>query len=113
MSPTRSTGQPRQSAPDGSRPGRRGQACPAGRHASGERQRGGGDPGKRRIRGERGDGRPSSRQAVHALSETATGLGELTGLIHAAGVSPSQASPSTILKVDLYGAEVNGSGDGG
>src|SRR5215212_6832785 len=55
----------------------------------------------------------SSRQAVHALVETATGLGELTGLIHAAGVSPSQASPLTILKVDLYGAEVNGSGDGG
>jgi hypothetical protein len=27
----------------------------------------------------------------------------VTGLIHAAGVSPSQASPSTILKVDLYG----------
>ena len=24
-------------------------------------------------------------------------------LIHAAGVSPSQASPATILKVDLYG----------
>jgi NAD(P)-dependent dehydrogenase (short-subunit alcohol dehydrogenase family) len=40
---------------------------------------------------------------VHALVETATGLGEVTGLIHAAGVSPSQASPSTILKVDLYG----------
>jgi NAD(P)-dependent dehydrogenase (short-subunit alcohol dehydrogenase family) len=34
---------------------------------------------------------------------TATGLGEVTGLIHAAGVSPSQASPSTILRVDLYG----------
>ena len=45
----------------------------------------------------------SSRVAVHALVETATGLGEVTGLIHAAGVSPSQASPSTILKVDLYG----------
>jgi NAD(P)-dependent dehydrogenase (short-subunit alcohol dehydrogenase family) len=45
----------------------------------------------------------SSREAVHALVETATGLGEITGLIHAAGVSPSQASPSTILKVDLYG----------
>ena len=30
-------------------------------------------------------------------------LGEVTGLIHAAGVSPSQASPATILKVDLYG----------
>ena len=30
-------------------------------------------------------------------------LGDITGLIHAAGVSPSQASPETILKVDLYG----------
>src|SRR5262249_3889386 len=45
----------------------------------------------------------SSRQAVHALVETATGLDEITGLIHAAGVSPTQASPATILKVDLYG----------
>jgi short chain dehydrogenase len=45
----------------------------------------------------------SSRAAVHALVETGTRLGEVTGLIHAAGVSPSQASPSTILKVDLYG----------
>src|SRR5215212_2193607 len=45
----------------------------------------------------------SSREAVRALVEKATGLGEVTGLIHAAGVSPSQASPATILKVDLYG----------
>jgi NAD(P)-dependent dehydrogenase (short-subunit alcohol dehydrogenase family) len=45
----------------------------------------------------------SSREAVHALVEAATSLGEVTGLIHAAGVSPSQASPTTILKVDLYG----------
>jgi len=45
----------------------------------------------------------SSRDAVHALVETATGLGDVTGLIHAAGVSPAQASPATILKVDLYG----------
>jgi len=45
----------------------------------------------------------SLREAVRALVKTATGLGEITGLIHAAGVSPSQASPSTILKVDLYG----------
>jgi NAD(P)-dependent dehydrogenase (short-subunit alcohol dehydrogenase family) len=45
----------------------------------------------------------SSREAVHTLIETATGLGDVTGLIHAAGVSPSQASPETILKVDLYG----------
>jgi NAD(P)-dependent dehydrogenase (short-subunit alcohol dehydrogenase family) len=45
----------------------------------------------------------SSREDVQALVETATGLDEVTGLIHAAGVSPSQASPETILKVDLYG----------
>lgn len=45
----------------------------------------------------------SSRQSVSALVETATALGAITGLIHAAGVSPSQASPDTILRVDLYG----------
>jgi NAD(P)-dependent dehydrogenase (short-subunit alcohol dehydrogenase family) len=45
----------------------------------------------------------SSRSAVHALVEKATDLGNVTGLIHAAGVSPTQASPETILKVDLYG----------
>ena len=45
----------------------------------------------------------SSRESVHALVKTATRLGDATGLIHAAGVSPSQASPATILAVDLYG----------
>lgn len=45
----------------------------------------------------------SSRESVHALVQTATALGEVTGVIHAAGVSPSQASPMTILTVDLYG----------
>jgi NAD(P)-dependent dehydrogenase (short-subunit alcohol dehydrogenase family) len=45
----------------------------------------------------------SSREAVQALVETATGLGNVTGLIHAAGVSPTQTSPATILNVDLYG----------
>lgn len=45
----------------------------------------------------------SSRDAVHALVEKAASIGDVTGLIHAAGVSPSQASPATILKVDLYG----------
>jgi len=45
----------------------------------------------------------SSRDSVHALVETATSSGEVFGVIHAAGVSPSQASPETILKVDLYG----------
>jgi NAD(P)-dependent dehydrogenase (short-subunit alcohol dehydrogenase family) len=45
----------------------------------------------------------SSRELVEALVATASKIGDITGLIHAAGVSPSQASPETILKVDLYG----------
>jgi NAD(P)-dependent dehydrogenase (short-subunit alcohol dehydrogenase family) len=45
----------------------------------------------------------SSRESVHALVQTAAALGDATGVIHAAGVSPTQASPATILKVDLYG----------
>ncbi|WP_029555221.1 SDR family oxidoreductase [Xanthobacter sp. 91] len=45
----------------------------------------------------------ASRKSVGALVEAATKLGEVTGVIHAAGVSPSQASPETILRVDLYG----------
>ena len=45
----------------------------------------------------------SSRESVHALAETATALGGVTGVIHAAGVSPSQATPEAILAVDLYG----------
>lgn len=44
-----------------------------------------------------------SREAVHALVQKAANLGDVTGLIHAAGVSPTQASPTIILKVDLYG----------
>jgi NAD(P)-dependent dehydrogenase (short-subunit alcohol dehydrogenase family) len=45
----------------------------------------------------------SSRESVQALVKTATGIGGVYGLIHAAGVSPTQAPPATILKVDLYG----------
>jgi len=45
----------------------------------------------------------SSREQVHALVQTATALGNIVGVIHAAGVSPTQASPATILAVDLYG----------
>ena len=45
----------------------------------------------------------SSREAVQSLAQAAVELGGITGLIHAAGVSPSQATPETILKVDLYG----------
>lgn len=48
----------------------------------------------------------SSRESVHTLVRTATGLGDVTGVIHAAGVSPSQASPAMILKVDLYGTAI-------
>jgi NAD(P)-dependent dehydrogenase (short-subunit alcohol dehydrogenase family) len=45
----------------------------------------------------------SSRASVHGLVEKAVALGEVLGLVHAAGVSPSQATPEIILKVDLYG----------
>ena len=45
----------------------------------------------------------SSRESVHALVQTATACGDIAGVIHAAGVSPSQAPPATILAVDLYG----------
>ena len=45
----------------------------------------------------------SSRDSIRALVEKAASIGQVVGMIHAAGVSPSQASPATILKVDLYG----------
>jgi NAD(P)-dependent dehydrogenase (short-subunit alcohol dehydrogenase family) len=45
----------------------------------------------------------ASRASVEALVDMASSLGSVTGLIQAAGVSPSQAPIETILKVDLYG----------
>lgn len=45
----------------------------------------------------------SSREAVKRLAQKAATLGDVTGVIHAAGVSPSQASPEDILSVDMYG----------
>jgi NAD(P)-dependent dehydrogenase (short-subunit alcohol dehydrogenase family) len=45
----------------------------------------------------------SSRASVQALAGAATALGDVNGVIHAAGVSPSQATPEVILAVDLYG----------
>jgi NAD(P)-dependent dehydrogenase (short-subunit alcohol dehydrogenase family) len=45
----------------------------------------------------------SSRESVRSLAEQATTHGDPTGLIHAAGVSPSQVSAEAILRVDLYG----------
>jgi NAD(P)-dependent dehydrogenase (short-subunit alcohol dehydrogenase family) len=48
----------------------------------------------------------SSRESIRALVQKATTIGDITGIVLAAGVSPSQASPETILKVDLYGTAV-------
>ena len=48
----------------------------------------------------------ASRDSVHALVERATAIGPVMGMIQAAGVSPSQASPATILRADLYGTAV-------
>ena len=45
----------------------------------------------------------ASSKSVNELVAKAKSIGSIVGLIHAAGVSPSQASPDTILKVDLYG----------
>ena len=48
----------------------------------------------------------SSREQVEALAKKAASLGNIMGLIHSAGVSPSQAPVAAILKVDLYGTAV-------
>ncbi|MDO5537694.1 MAG: SDR family oxidoreductase [Desulfovibrionaceae bacterium] len=45
----------------------------------------------------------SSRNSVRALIALARSRGPVTRFVNAAGVSPSQASVETILKVDLYG----------
>lgn len=48
----------------------------------------------------------SSRESIRSLIAEAQHYGEISILINAAGVSPSQASIETILKVDLYGTAV-------
>ena len=48
----------------------------------------------------------ASRASIRALAELAASIGAVKGLVHAAGVSPTQAAPGTILKVDLYGTAV-------
>jgi len=48
----------------------------------------------------------SSRESIQALVRAASAIGPIVGMIHAAGVSPSQAAPATILRVDLYGTAV-------
>lgn len=48
----------------------------------------------------------ASRESILALIDEARKHGEISMLVNAAGVSPSQASIETILKVDLYGTAV-------
>ena len=48
----------------------------------------------------------SSRESILAVVKKAQSLGIVMGLVNAAGVSPSQASPEEVLKVDLYGTSV-------
>lgn len=48
----------------------------------------------------------SSRESIKGIIAEAQKHGEITMLVNAAGVSPSQASIETILKVDLYGTAV-------
>ncbi|MCM1151409.1 MAG: SDR family oxidoreductase [Alistipes sp.] len=48
----------------------------------------------------------SSSESILAMISEAQTYGEIAMLVNAAGVSPSQASVETILKVDLYGTAV-------
>lgn len=48
----------------------------------------------------------SSRDSIKEMIAEAKKIGEIKMLVNAAGVSPSQASIETILKVDLYGTAV-------
>ncbi|MEQ9878526.1 SDR family oxidoreductase [Pectobacterium aroidearum] len=43
------------------------------------------------------------RESVHVLAQKAASMGNVMGVIHSAGVSPSQATAEMILNVDLYG----------
>ena len=47
-----------------------------------------------------------SRESIEALVKTACDLGDIKGVIHTAGLSPSQARAQDILRVDLYGTAV-------
>lgn len=48
----------------------------------------------------------SSRESIRGIIAEARKYGDIEMLVNAAGVSPSQASVETILKVDLYGTAV-------
>lgn len=48
----------------------------------------------------------SSRESIQAMIALGQTFGPITALVNGAGVSPSQASIKTVLKVDLYGTAV-------
>lgn len=48
----------------------------------------------------------SSRRSIQQLVKTASDLGNIKGIIHTAGLSPSQAKAQDIIRVDLYGSAV-------
>ncbi|HEC2037757.1 TPA: SDR family oxidoreductase [Klebsiella oxytoca] len=48
----------------------------------------------------------SSRQSIQDLVKAASALGKVMGIIHTAGLSPSQAKAQDIIRVDLYGTAV-------
>lgn len=48
----------------------------------------------------------SSRESILHMIQIASSFGEISMLVNAAGVSPSQAPIESILKVDLYGTAV-------
>lgn len=48
----------------------------------------------------------ASKESIHDFLNYAQSFGDISMLINAAGVSPSQASIETILQVDLYGTAV-------
>lgn len=48
----------------------------------------------------------SSRASIQSIIDETQKYGDITMLVNAAGVSPSQASVEAILKVDLYGTAV-------
>ena len=56
------------------------------------------NPKRSRVRGERDESRCVIARFRACARQTATAWAMFPGLIHAAGVSPSQASPETILK---------------
>ena len=49
-----------------------------------------------------------SKEDILKLVEFATSKGEVTNVVNAAGVSPSQAPVDEILRVDLYGTRATG-----